>query len=211
MKSSFAAVLLTMLLLFAANTPLALGQDGSTPGMRSSLRDRPLPYLQPLRSMLTDEGGLLPPALPEQPARRLTPAAAAAVSRLIDGLPPTTAPVRNMVILQSEQPPAETARADTGNESDAESHPLDAELRIVVQGPFAAARWNEARSELRALLSGPLPRRIEARARFYLGQSFYFSGLYRHATLEFLLAQQFYFTESTPWVHAALAALARES
>lgn len=206
MKSSFARIILNIgfAVLISAHPASAL--DDAATGTQRPSRDSPLPYLQPWRNMFAENGALLPPALPGQPPQRLTPASAEAVQRLIDRLPSAPPAEHRVVILPSE-------RLADGAEhaADDRTHPLDAELRAIVQGPLLRAHWSEARRELRELLSQPLPARVEARARFYLGQSFYFSGLYRHATLEFLLAQRLYYAESTPWVHAALAALARES
>lgn len=199
MKSSIARVMLMIGATAAFVTAPVFAQDASLPDARSPLRHSPLPYIQPWRSMLENNGTLLSAALPEQDVQRLTPATAASVSRLLQRLPPAMPSRHDPVILLSES----AATDATGDP--------DGLLRAVVQGPFMRAEWNEARSELRDLLSRPLPRSLEARARFYLGQSLYFSGLYRDATLEFLLAQHSYYAESTPWIHAALAALARES
>ena len=49
--------------------------------------------------------------------------------------------------------------------------------------------------------------RIEARARFYLGQAYYLHGQVREALLQFVLAQRYYYVETQKWVDACLASL----
>ncbi|MBN2353161.1 MAG: hypothetical protein JXD23_11370 [Spirochaetales bacterium] len=49
--------------------------------------------------------------------------------------------------------------------------------------------------------------RIEARARFYLGQAYYLHGQVREALLQFVLAQRYYYVETQKWVDACLSSL----
>jgi TolA-binding protein len=44
----------------------------------------------------------------------------------------------------------------------------------------------------------------EARARYYLGQSYYFAGKNREALFEFLLVQSQYGAEANDWIRSLL-------
>jgi TolA-binding protein len=48
---------------------------------------------------------------------------------------------------------------------------------------------------------------MEARARFYLGQSHYFSGSYREALIEFISVQSLYPVEANEWIQEILSRL----
>jgi hypothetical protein len=80
-------------------------------------------------------------------------------------------------------------------------------LRAIVQGPFAGRNWEASRSELVRYLSLPRAGEPEARARFYLGQSYYFSGSYREALIEFLSVQSLYPGEANEWIQDTLSRL----
>jgi TolA-binding protein len=82
-------------------------------------------------------------------------------------------------------------------------------LRSIVQGSFTKGDWKNAIEELLHYLSLPRSRSSEARARFYLGQAYYFSGAFREALFEFLFVQPYYPEESKEWVQAGLAALVK--
>jgi TolA-binding protein len=49
----------------------------------------------------------------------------------------------------------------------------------------------------------------ESRARFYLGQAYYYSGNYREALFEFLLIRDVFPAEGSEWVQATLAAMVK--
>jgi hypothetical protein len=83
----------------------------------------------------------------------------------------------------------------------------ESQLRVIVQGPFIKRDWQAAGSALLRYLSLPRTPLSEARARFYLGQTWYFSGNYREALIEFLMVQTEYPDEARSWINAALAAL----
>jgi hypothetical protein len=80
-------------------------------------------------------------------------------------------------------------------------------LKNIVQGPFLRRNWEEARENLTEFLSLPRSSSAENRARFYLGQSYYYSGSYREAFFEFLLIRDVFPAESGEWVQAVLAAM----
>ncbi|MDR2618311.1 MAG: hypothetical protein LBC62_05510 [Treponema sp.] len=83
----------------------------------------------------------------------------------------------------------------------------DYALRAVVQGSFANRDWEACRDELKRYLSLPRSGESEARARFYLGQCYYFLGQFREGLFEFLSARPFYPEESPEWIQASLNAL----
>ena len=82
-------------------------------------------------------------------------------------------------------------------------------LRTIVQGPITRRDWQEARNQLMQYLSLPRSAATEARARFYLGQSYYFTGQNREALIEFLFVQDRYPGEAAEWIEAVLPALGR--
>jgi hypothetical protein len=85
----------------------------------------------------------------------------------------------------------------------------NSELMRIVQDSFIKRDWRSAHDELQRYLSLPRSAAAEARARFYLGQTSYFSGKYREALFEFLSAQSLHPTETHVWIEATLAALVR--
>jgi hypothetical protein len=83
----------------------------------------------------------------------------------------------------------------------------DYTLRSIVQGPFIKQDWNGTREALISFLSLPRSEAAEARARFYLGQSSYFSQNSRDALFEFLMVQPYYPEETGAWIQATLIEL----
>jgi hypothetical protein len=82
-------------------------------------------------------------------------------------------------------------------------------LRTIVQGPFVQQNWQTSQTELLQYLSLPRSKLSEARARFYLGQAYYFSGSDREALFEFLMVQSQYPEEANDWIRAVLERIAR--
>jgi hypothetical protein len=80
-------------------------------------------------------------------------------------------------------------------------------IRSIVQGPFVKREWEAGKTALVRFLSLPRTGAVEARARFYLGQVYYFLGDYRESLLEFLKIQQEYPPEAREWIEAVLAAM----
>ena len=80
-------------------------------------------------------------------------------------------------------------------------------LRNIVQGPITRREWQNARDQLIQYLTLPRSPVTQARARFYLGQSYYFTGQSREALIEFLFIQDRYPLEAAEWIEAALKAL----
>ncbi|MDR2785971.1 MAG: hypothetical protein LBB83_08660 [Treponema sp.] len=82
-------------------------------------------------------------------------------------------------------------------------------LKNIIQGPFLRRDWEEARGSLTEFLSLPRSSSAENRARFYLGQAYYYSGSYREALFEFLLIRDVFPAESGEWVQASLSAMVK--
>jgi hypothetical protein len=83
----------------------------------------------------------------------------------------------------------------------------DSGLRNIVRGAFLNRDWQTAQAELLRYLSLPHSASVEARARFYLGQTYYYTAKNREALIEFLFVQSWYPNEANEWIEAALAAI----
>jgi hypothetical protein len=83
----------------------------------------------------------------------------------------------------------------------------DYALKTIVQGSFANRDWPSTKNELLQYLSMPRSAEAEARARFYLGQSYYFTASAQEALFEFLMVQNTYEKEAAEWIQASLAML----
>lgn len=84
----------------------------------------------------------------------------------------------------------------------------DYSLRSIMKDSFAKRDWERCRQELQRFLSLPRSAGAEARARFYLGQCYYFLNMPRESLFEFLSAKNEYPDESAEWINAVLGALA---
>ncbi len=83
----------------------------------------------------------------------------------------------------------------------------DYALKVIVQGSFTKRDWQSTKNELNQYLSVPRTSQAEARARFYLGQSYYFTEDPQEALFEFLLVQSTYKKDADEWIQASLAML----
>jgi hypothetical protein len=77
-------------------------------------------------------------------------------------------------------------------------------LASIVQGSFAARNWEAASRELTAFLALPRSPEVTARARFYLGQCWYFLRRPREGLFEFLAIQDRHPVEAMEWIQASL-------
>jgi hypothetical protein len=77
----------------------------------------------------------------------------------------------------------------------------------IVQDSFSGGNWEKAGEEFRRFLAFPRSPAGQYRARFYLGQVYYFSGNTREALFEFLAAGEQFPRECDPWVQAVLKKL----
>jgi len=77
-------------------------------------------------------------------------------------------------------------------------------LSYIVRGPFSSRNWEAARNELARFLVLPRNPDITARARFYLGQCYYFLNQGREGLFEFLAIRERYPAESMDWIQSSL-------
>jgi tetratricopeptide (TPR) repeat protein len=83
----------------------------------------------------------------------------------------------------------------------------DSALFQIINEYFARLDWEGACINLQRYLSLPRSRDVEARARFYLGQTYYYTGNYKDALWEFLSYKSFSPVEAAGWIEAVLAAM----
>jgi hypothetical protein len=172
----------------AAPVEIAPGAEmAGPPAPESPVRAMPLPLRSVYNAVPGSDGSSgAPAALP------LGPDAAKAVGAI---------PRPN-----SGPPPKKRARAFS-QDLEAPGRGEESQLRAIVQGTFAKRNWQGARTELLDYLSLPHSPRSEARARFYLGQAYYFTGQNREALIEFLTVQSQYPEEVRDWIDAVLIAM----
>jgi len=149
-------------------------------------RSLPLPYLALTRGVESGAAAL-PGGLPVPPPSPLKPETRKAVSRLL----------RNSRELLSSPPglailPEDLEASAAGGE--------EYTLRTIVRDRLAKQDWKGASDELARYLSLNRSPEAAARARFYRGQALAFSGQYREAFFEFLLAQDRHYRESNLWI-----------
>jgi hypothetical protein len=77
----------------------------------------------------------------------------------------------------------------------------------IIEDYFKQFEWESARNNLQEYLALPRTKEVEARARFYLGQTQYFTGNYREALWEFLSFRSINPDEANSWIDAVLAAM----
>ncbi|MDR1839161.1 MAG: hypothetical protein LBQ93_06210 [Treponema sp.] len=83
----------------------------------------------------------------------------------------------------------------------------DSALFQIVKDYFEKFEWESAKASLRHYLSLPRSPDVQLRARFYFGQTLYYTGNYREALLEFLSFRSFHPVEANIWIEAVLAAM----
>jgi len=83
----------------------------------------------------------------------------------------------------------------------------DSALFQIISEFFVRFEWGNALVSLQHYLSLPRSSDIEARARFYLGQTLYYTGNYREALMEFLSFRPLHNAEANNWIEAVLTAM----
>lgn len=83
----------------------------------------------------------------------------------------------------------------------------EARLQSIIKESFTWRKWPEAISALSALLSSVKDTNVETRARYYLGQAYYFTGLYNNTMTEMLAVQAKLPGETSLWIQLSLNAL----
>jgi len=77
----------------------------------------------------------------------------------------------------------------------------------IINEYFQRFDWENSLVYLQQYLSVPRSPEVQARGRFYLGQTLYFTGNYREALWEFLSFRSFHPAEANSWIDAVLAAM----
>jgi len=77
----------------------------------------------------------------------------------------------------------------------------------ILSEHFINFEWEKALDNLQHYLSLPRSKDVEARARFYLGQTLYYTEKYREALMEFLSFKKFNTMEANHWIDAVLSAM----
>jgi hypothetical protein len=166
--------------------PSTAGRAG-LPGPEAPIRSMPLPMISVYNAVPGSDH------YSETPAPALLDSGAAKAVESIPRAKPNPPPRKKPRVFSRDlEPPA-------GGE--------EAPLRLIVQGAFTKRDWQNARNELLRYLSLPRSAPSEARARFYLAQSYYFSGDNRGALIEFLMVQSQYPEEAQKWIDAVLAGM----
>jgi len=154
--------------------------------VEQSMRPIPLPMLG-LRNVV-GEGYFLPGTIEQIP---LSPQAANMLQDTRTAKAPHVLKIPRVFVTDLESP-------ESGEES---------ALFQIVNDYFCFLDWESARISLQYYLSLPRSREVEARARFYLGQTFYYTGSYREALLEFLSIRSLHPSEANSWIEAILSAM----
>lgn len=80
-------------------------------------------------------------------------------------------------------------------------------LQTILSETFSRGDYKEAVTGLISFIATRRSDPVEARARFYLGQSYFFRGQYREAAAEFILAEDQYYAETQSWINICLSEL----
>lgn len=173
-------------------SPLQIPLQVSIAATPSSMvrRALPLPTLQLAEAM---GSGL---AIPEENAFRLpeqTPVSQAtnqAIGEIMKGIDGGQGSQMSLEILEDDRTPA------AGGELSS--------LQTIVSGQFGKAGFAEVERLIRDFLSVERSPKVEARARFYLGQVMLFQKKPREAAMEFIIAQDYFYHETQPWLDECL-------
>jgi hypothetical protein len=74
-------------------------------------------------------------------------------------------------------------------------------LQSIVNNYLSLRKYPESELKLKDFLQTRHEEDVEARAHFYLAQTYYFQAMYKEAFLEFLLAEDRYYTDVQPWLN----------
>jgi hypothetical protein len=184
------------------------GTAGLIPGHNASI--------EPVEIRVT--AGMTGPPAPETPVRAM-PLPLISVYNAVPGsdgssgapsavpLGPDAAKALDAIPRPRSGPPPKKRPRAFSQDLEAPGRGEESQLRAIVQGTFAKRDWQGARTELLNYLSLSRSPRSEARARFYLGQAYYFTGQNREALIEFLAVQSQYPQEVRDWIDAVLIAM----
>jgi hypothetical protein len=148
--------------------------------------------------------------VPEPPPSRLSLEAEAALAK--NGL---TTPIPHNIpsVPAPAYQPQRTAAVQTEPrvfQQDLENAPLGSvehKLQSIVKESFLWRNWARAIPDLLQLLAVTANHPVDARARFYLGQAYFFTGAYTNAMTEFLAVQSRFPVETAGWIQMTLSNL----
>ena len=95
-------------------------------------------------------------------------------------------------------------RAFSRDLEESPAHVDDYKLILIVRGPFAERNWEHTADELVNYLTEPRESESEARARFYLGQCYYFLGEPWYGMFEFFAIHDRFPCETSEWIKASV-------
>ena len=171
--------------------PVAAGRIA--PSLPATRRPMPLPSLDV--SLGVQSGlQLTGPALPEFPDETLVSAATEkSISLLMQNIQPPPLKERTRQVLPSDATPM------PGGEL--------ALLQAIIAAPFSSGDMSGASRSFVNFLRLPRAAPVEARARYYLGQTYYLQGRTRDALMEFLLSEDYFYPDAQPWEDACFERL----
>jgi hypothetical protein len=159
-------------------------------------RNTPLPSLSmpfgDLNGQQSGDSGIVQ----TPPEKQLSAAATRTIGLLMQGIARPPAAERSPEIFPSDISPV------PGTEL--------SQLQQIVTGPFAGSDMAGAQKQLSSFLAMRRAPEVDAHARFYLGQAYYFLGQPRDALMEFLIAEDSYFQRAQPWKDACFQKLEAE-
>jgi hypothetical protein len=177
-------------------TPLqiAVAAGRLSPSLPAARRAMPLPSLS-VTSGVQSGLRLAGPAVPELPAiRDVSAGTEKSISLLMKNIQPPPVKERTRHVLSADATPMPAGEL--------------ARLQTIVAGPFNTGDMATAYRGLIDFLRLPRSAQVEAHARYYLGQTYYFQGKARAALMEFLLSEDYYYQEAQPWKSACFEKLA---
>jgi hypothetical protein len=180
----------------AVSMPANAGRSSLAAAATAAHRSTPLPSLA-LAATVGGGQALDATGAPGLPAaRKVSKAADEAIARLMKGVRRQVTKFRQPQVLPADATPSPDGEV--------------ARLQQIVRGPFLAGDITSAKKGLLDYLRLPRSQRLEAHARFYLGQVYYIEGGVREALMEFLSAEDDFYQETEPWIDACIARLVRE-
>jgi hypothetical protein len=155
-------------------------------------------------------------ALPRGAEEKLSPEAEAALatgnwSAPIPYQQPSAAPAPPPYRQPSAPLPADTVKPEVFNE-DLQNAPQGSDeyrLQSIVKSSFTVRNWPQAIGDLQNLIDTSRHQGVRNRARFYLGQAYYFTGSYGHAATEFRAVQSQFPNETAFWIPLTASASRR--
>jgi len=174
--------------------PAGNGRVG-LPAVGPTMRPTPLPYL--LLTSGVESGrelSMTPSFLLPRDRQPLQQATSAALTNLLTALPELSVGSKQVELLAAD-------RAGGDRKAQLPGEPV---LQAILSDQLVPGDYESAAAQLKSFLSIPRPWNLESRARFYLGQAYYFQVRYSEAFFEFLSAREAHFTEAQPWLDACL-------